>query len=576
MVRKRPSRSFVVGLVLLAVAFGTWTAQTLTTDWVAAVDRRAQVAPVDPLSGPGQVLSALAMLTWPGLVYAAVLGIAAWSGRHRLRQLPIALVLMVVLGWGGGLLLQMLVARPRPPHPDLLAIAGYAYPAAHLVAVAVLGVAVGATFAVNRQPAAVRLAWQLGGTAIVLVVALDQWLLSAVRLSDIVGGVLIGALVASASLMAAGVSVPVPHEIVSELVRRKPVPELEGRPPRRCAVVYNPAKVTDYAAFRRHVEYEVSSRGWQYPLWLETTPDDPGVAMTARAVEEQVDLVLGAGGDGTIRVICSGLAGTGIPFGLIPAGTGNLLARNIGIPLDESAALDVAFEGLDKPIDLVRMVVDGSTTHHFAVMAGIGIDAVIMQGTNADLKKAVGSAAYFVSAAQNANHPPLHATIEVDDGPPIRRRAHVIVVGNVGYLQANIPLIPDAKPDDGLLDVLVASPRNPADWVRLTARVLTRQRRPDEQLDRLTGHKVTITTEERDHYQLDGDTAGQCNSITAEIQPGALTLRVPRTWRGGVDHTVSEVSGPDLQSSPRRRREGSSGRRQSRNSPRRERLRSAG
>ena len=197
-------------------------------------------------------------------------------------------------------------------------------------------------------------------------------------------------------------------------------------------MIFNPTKVTDWATFRRHVDYELKTRGWERTLWLETTTDDPGRAMTEQAVREGVDLVLGAGGDGTIRVICSGLAGTGVPFGLIPAGTGNLLARNIGIPLDEAAALDVAFDGVDKPIDLVRLTVDGGQPDYFAVMAGVGIDAVIMEGTDPNLKRAVGSAAYFVSAAQNANHPALHATITVDDQPAIRRRAHVIVVGNVG------------------------------------------------------------------------------------------------------------------------------------------------
>ena len=101
------------------------------------------------------------------------------------------------------------------------------------------------------------------------------------------------------------------------------------------------------------------------------------------------------------------------------------------------------------------------------MMAGVGIDAVIMQDTNPDLKKTVGSAAYFVSAAKNANHPALHATIRVDDQPVLRRRASVIVIGNVGLLPSGILLIPDAKPDDGLLDVLVASPRTVRDWVRL-------------------------------------------------------------------------------------------------------------
>jgi diacylglycerol kinase (ATP) len=293
-------------------------------------------------------------------------------------------------------------------------------------------------------------------------------------------------------------------------------------------VIYNPTKVTDWVTFRRHVEYELKTRGWQRALWLETATDDPGRAMTEQAVREEVDLVIGAGGDGTIRVICSGLAGTGIPFGLIPAGTGNLLAKNIGIPLDEGAALDVAFDGMDKAIDLVRLSVDGGPPDHFAVMAGIGIDAVIMEGTDPNLKKAVGSAAYFVAAAQHANHPALQATITVDDEPPIRRKAHVIVIGNVGFLQANIQLIPDAKADDGRLDVLIASPRTSLDWVRLTTQVLTRRKRTDPQLDRLTGQKVTITVDGPDQYQMDGDTVGECSSMVAEVVPGGLTLRVPR------------------------------------------------
>jgi diacylglycerol kinase family enzyme len=162
-------------------------------------------------------------------------------------------------------------------------------------------------------------------------------------------------------------------------------------------------------------------------------------------------------------------------------------------------------------------------------MAGIGIDAVIMEGTDPNLKKAVGSAAYFVSAAQNANHPALHATIQVDDQPVIKRKAHVMVIGNVGFLQANIQLIPGARADDGLLDVLIASPRTARDWVRITTRVLTRRRLPDEQLDRLIGRKVTISVEGRDQFQVDGDTVGECSTMTAEVLPGALTLRVPRT-----------------------------------------------
>lgn len=525
--RRRPLSAWSIAVVLL-VALTAWTVLTFEVAAVARLDRALLARPLDPASRLGQIAAAFALLTWPGLVYAAVAGVALWAYQRRLRQLAIALVLVIVLGWGGVTVLRYVVRRERPEGAmDVLTAYGYAYPSGHLTAVVAAAVAVGATFAVTRSPVRRQLGWQVGAGLLVLVVALDRWVMGAHWVTDLVAGALYGALVATVALIVAGVHVPVPTDIVTELVRaRAPAPP--GQVPHRAAVIYNPAKVTDWVTFRRHVEWELNARGWERALFLETSPDDPGVAMTEQAVRERVDLVLGAGGDGTIRVICAGLAGTGIPFGLIPAGTGNLLARNVGIPLDESAALDVAFDGEDKPIDLVALTVDQGTTHHFAVMAGLGIDAAIMDGTNADLKKAVGSAAYFVSAAQNAKHPALQATIQVDDDEPLVRRAHVIVVGNVGFLQANIPLIPDAKPDDGLLDVMVASPRSVRDWVRVTTRVLTRHRRGDDQLDRLTGRKVTITVDHKDAYQMDGDTAGECSMMVAEVQPGALVLRVPR------------------------------------------------
>ena len=531
MVRRPPTRSTIAIVIGLLVAFVVWTWLTFSWRPLAALDQRWLAPTIDIASPTAQLVSAWALLTWPGLVYLALAGLALWAYRHRLRQLAIALILIIPLGWGASALLKVSLQRERPEQGlDLLTSTGYAYPSGHTVAIVASTIAVGATFAVTRQTAPRRLLWGLAGGALVIAVGVDRWLSGAHYVSDVVGGALLGAFVASLALIVAGVKVPVPHELVTDLVRKAP-PAVPRAMQKRCAVIVNPARVTDWTTFRRHVEYEVKTRGWQRPLWLETTEEDPGRAMAQRAIEEGVDLVLGAGGDGTIRVVCSALAGTGIPFGLIPAGTGNLLAKNLGIPLDEAAALNVAFDGLDKPIDLVKVTFDDQASDHFAVMAGIGLDAVIMQGTNPDLKKAVGSAAYFLSAAQNAKHPALNTTIEVDDGAPMKRRAHLIVIGNVGYLQANIQLIPDAKADDGLLDVVIASPRGIRDWVRLTTRVLIRQRRLDDQLDRLTGQRVKITVDRPDQYQMDGDTVGECTSLLAEVQPGALLLRVPRLRR---------------------------------------------
>jgi len=531
MVRRRPpTRSSVLIAILLLLAFVVWTWLTFNSAAFLAFDQRTAAPQLDPDSNTAEIAAAFALLTWPGLEYAALAAIALWAFRRRLRQLAVALVLVIIFGWGGADLLKIIFQRPRPEQAlDLLTATGYAYPSGHMTGVMALSIAIGATFAVTRQTFRARVLWQVGSGLLILAVAFDRWITGAHYITDIVGGALFGALAATAALLVAGVKVPIPHELVGEIVRSRAVAgEPSVAPLRRAAVIFNPAKVTDWITFRRHVDYELKIRGWDRALWLETTSEDPGHAMTAQAVRENVDLVLGAGGDGTIRVICSGLAHTGIPFGLIPAGTGNLLARNIGIPLDEVAALGVAFDGADKAVDLVRVKVDDQPPDHFAVMAGIGMDAVIMEGADAKMKKAVGPAAYFVSAAQNANHPAVHATIAVDDQQPFRRRASVIVVGNVGFLMANIQLIPDARADDGKLDVLVASPRTFRDWVRLTTRVLTRRRQPDDQLDRLTGRKVTISVEERDQFQLDGDTVGECSTLTAEVVPGALRLRVPK------------------------------------------------
>jgi len=546
MVRRPPNRLSVLIAILLLLGFVVWTWLTFNSAAFASLDQKTMPPQVAPGSRTAEIIGAFALVTWPGFEYAALAGIALWAIRRRLRQLAVALVLAIALGWGGADLLKIIFQRPRPEHAlHLLTATGYAYPSGHMTGVMILSIMVGATFAVTRQSVRARMLWQVGSGVLVLAVAFDRWITGAHYLTDIVGGALYGALAATVALLIAGVKVPIPHELVGEMVRSRATAEEPVAPLRRAAVIFNPAKVTDWITFRRHVEYELKTRGWDRALWLETTSEDPGQAMTAQAVREKVDLVLGAGGDGTIRVICSGLAHTGIPFGLIPAGTGNLLARNIGIPLDEVAALDVAFDGADKAVDLVRVKVDDQPADHFAVMAGIGLDAVIMEGTDPKMKKAVGSAAYFVSAAQNANHPAMHATIAVDDQQPFRRRASVIVVGNVGFLMANIQLIPDARADDGKLDVLVASPRTFRDWVRLTTRVLTRRRQPDDQLDRLTGRKVTISVEERDQFQLDGDTVGECQTLTAEIVPAALRLRVPKQISdlAKSDGEVSAVAG---------------------------------
>lgn len=299
--------------------------------------------------------------------------------------------------------------------------------------------------------------------------------------------------------------------------------------PLRAAMIVNPTKLADAEAFRERVTTALRRHGYVEPLWLETTAEDPGHAMVAHAAAEHVDRVLVAGGDGTVRVVCSGLAGTGIPLGLVPVGTTNLLARNLGVPLDEALALDTALAGHARRIDLVRLTRDGDEAgaEHFAVMAGVGMDADAFASTDDELKAAIGHAAYFVAGAHQLQAgTQVRARITMDAERTRRYRAAMIVVGNVGRIQGGFDVIPTARPDDGLLTVAVATPRGARQWVRLLADVaLRREDRPDE--IELTGASARIELPEPRELQMDGDSVGTVQTLQADVVPGALIVMLP-------------------------------------------------
>ena len=169
-------------------------------------------------------------------------------------------------------------------------------------------------------------------------------------------------------------------------------------------MILNPIKVPDVDEFRHTVDAALAERGFGDSLWLETTEDDAGSTMAKRAIEEPVDLVVVAGGDGTVRVVCAELAGSGIPVAVLPAGTGNLLARNLGISLDLEIALTELLGGNEQRIDSVEVEGDELQTDRFVVMAGLGLDAAIIADAPDELKKHVGWAAYVVATLKNLNH----------------------------------------------------------------------------------------------------------------------------------------------------------------------------
>lgn len=292
-------------------------------------------------------------------------------------------------------------------------------------------------------------------------------------------------------------------------------------PARRAAIVVNPTKFDDLAAFRDSVCGAMSKYGWDEPLWLETTADDPGEGPARAAVQAGVDLVLASGGDGTVTACAAGVAGSGIPLAVLPAGTGNLLARNLGLPLELGDALVVALTGTDRSLDMGT--VNGS---QFIVMAGIGFDAKMLDGASEATKKRMGWAAYVVSALRHLRDRQMRVRLRADGQQPMRRRASAVVIGNVGTLQGGVPLLPDAEPDDGMLDVVVLTARGWAGWLALAVHVLLR-RRATGRVTHLTFRQLRVDLDRPQPWQLDGEVMGSARQLSIAVQPARLLVRVP-------------------------------------------------
>ena len=161
-------------------------------------------------------------------------------------------------------------------------------------------------------------------------------------------------------------------------------------------------------------------------------------------------------------------------------------------------------------------------------MAGVGCGAAMMADAPEGLKARLGWPAYVVSAARHLSDHPMTVGLRLDDGERLTRRAQTVLVGNVGRLQGGILLLPDAEPDDGVLDVVVISPRHPVEWIRVGTRVLVRRRGGDRRVERFRARRVEVRAMEEQPMQLDGDFVGRASRFVAEVEPRALLLKVPR------------------------------------------------
>jgi diacylglycerol kinase family enzyme len=331
----------------------------------------------------------------------------------------------------------------------------------------------------------------------------------------------------------------------------------------RVAFVTNPTKpgAADLRdrAIRACAAHEVDE-----PLWFETTAEDPGVGQARRAVAGGAQVVVAAGGDGTVRAVAEGLTGTGVAMALLPLGTGNLLARNLDLPLgDVEAQLRIALGGQDRAIDVgwltvlrdeqdlpdragepgppgevrartSREAVGPSRRHLFCVIGGIGFDAAMVADADEQLKARVGWFAYFLAGARHLHSRRMRLEARLDDGPWYPLRLRSLLIGNCGRLPGGITLLPDAKLDDGWLDVGAIDTRaGLLGWTQLFGEVVVQRFGVRTELPASIGHidhararVVRVRSREAQQVQVDGDIVGTAYELEAVVDGRALTVRV--------------------------------------------------
>lgn len=309
--------------------------------------------------------------------------------------------------------------------------------------------------------------------------------------------------------------------------------------------IINPAR-RHARAVQRALVTACRVQGWPEPSVLFTTMDSPGFAQARHAVDTAADRVVVAGGDGTVRHVAAGLKGSAVVLGIIPTGTANLFALNIGLPirgrfgasrvaLDVHAALQAPATAYD--VGTVTWVAHGQgrsksdarraaiwRTETFLAAAGLGKDAAAVAQTTEAHKGRWGWLAYLRSGARHLLEPPAQYTVETDGRPPEAVLAWTVLWANTARIPAGIKVFPFADPRNGSLEMLCAHPRHTAQWAGVAWHGLLRQPERASALTYRTIQHARVSTQRPLALQLDGDAIGTTSQIQLGVQHQCLQV----------------------------------------------------
>lgn len=269
----------------------------------------------------------------------------------------------------------------------------------------------------------------------------------------------------------------------------------------------------------------LARHGCQDPIWHEVRKSRKAGRPVRNAIANGAEVILVWGGDGMVQHCVDAIASSPEPrpaLAIIPAGTANLLASNLGIEPDIDLAVRTGLYGERLPLDT------GSVNgEHFAVMAGAGFDAEMIDRADRAMKARAGRFAYVVAGAASLTTGPVKAVIKIDGKRFYRGRVSCVLAGNVSKVMGGVAVFPAAKPDDGLLDLGVVTARNPAQWASVLGRIAIGKTSGSKFVRLARGTKFTVTFDHPVSYQLDGGTRKPAAKLRLKVHPAAVTVCIP-------------------------------------------------